>query len=469
MTTFKYLYILNLFAGRSPNLMQKYIILPRLTNPSMNITCRSFITEPPCCLSSDNWFKFFKIMANSKTLNQRPSGSFTNSETTLLLDSTDPELSAPAESDYFIPDMDSFEDMMNSSAFELSPEFFTFPPCFDDLPLPDWTSARKESFVYSLNNLLESEYFDQHINEWIDSMFLDQDKNKSGFCLALFSSPHPKRPKKHHPVNKEITTIDTTVHSITNAVISINDNKKFRLFVTTNESEIYEIKVNTEQKKVILSIPEPLQQNHIITERGFILASTIPDFYTSIGDVITLVNDSEVISYKLPEKECIMRLNLCPAIVTNACSTEYEARLLTIENELVFVDMKKRVRNVIQLNEKPYLITIAPENHFTLVTFKYHISIYDSFGTELTSIPFSHTTLVNSYHDFFIVCNSSKIGIISWDIEGTPSLRISKANTPNNVCAISYNPQLESVITLSYNGIIRIIPKQNFVCNRDRK
>ena len=68
------------------------------------------------------------------TLTKMPSGSFASSETILLMESNDGDLSNIVESEYFIPELDSFEDMMNSSAFELSSEFFTFPPCFSDLP-----------------------------------------------------------------------------------------------------------------------------------------------------------------------------------------------------------------------------------------------------------------------------------------------------------------------------------------------
>jgi len=68
MSTYKYIYLLNLIAGRSPNIRNRYIIMPRLTNPSKQLTLRSFITEPPCFISTDKWFKFFKIMNNNITI-----------------------------------------------------------------------------------------------------------------------------------------------------------------------------------------------------------------------------------------------------------------------------------------------------------------------------------------------------------------------------------------------------------------
>ncbi|OHS99452.1 hypothetical protein TRFO_08389 [Tritrichomonas foetus] len=176
ISNYEYIYYLNFFAERSFNDISKYPVFPLIVSDHTQIMYRS-LSVPVGALNSEK----IKVLLDKFNSIDDPKHKYLYSSL----------FSSPSIVAYFLSRIEPFTSILTEmsakrhvvkdplqsidinllpGAFELTPEFFTFPAFLHGVDLPKWSSS-PDDYVTTNRILLEGDNVSAQIHKWFDLIF----------------------------------------------------------------------------------------------------------------------------------------------------------------------------------------------------------------------------------------------------------------------------------------------------------
>ena len=267
----EYLIALNYFGGRTYRSLSSYIIMPV---PYSNIEAMDHPNFNEQTEYLQGQFVFLPLFAQYKRSLDKRNKSATvteekvneaelitikNDKSKEALDHSHPlpprEVATPEEiAKHFTLDKIEEEnkskklvDLLQEKKYLLTPEFFLFPECFNELELPKQFNTSLE-FVHAMKKALESDYVTMHLPEWINCVF-GINQSKMSRVITLFKVPHPKIHEDEKPELQDQTSVTISESTIDFATIVTLSSTELCI-IASSSSDVSSYTVDFEEKTV---------------------------------------------------------------------------------------------------------------------------------------------------------------------------------------------------------------------------